>query len=121
MVRARVVNKTFGDAYEWEIDGGKYDALVVCGDYVVFPGFKERNACVLIDDDGDLTLIYDDEKSDFDVDDYGIFIRNLKTGWEKISAIYNNHVIEISNFKIKYKWYGNTLIVKVTPIANTCQ
>jgi hypothetical protein len=116
MVRVRISNGN--ETKEVEIN----DALVICGDYVVFPVFKEKNACVMIDDDGDLTLIYDDEKRDFDLDDYGILIHNPKAGkWEKISAIYNNYVIETDCFRIKYKWYGLTLMIKVTPIADTCQ
>ena len=118
MVRVKVSNKN-GNVYEWEIDGDKYDALAVCGDYVVFPAFKEKDACLLLDSDGDLTLIHDDEKIDFNLDDYGVFIYNGK--WERILDIHNNYVIETGSFRIKYKWYGLTLVVKVTPIANTCQ
>ncbi len=58
----------------------------------------------------------------FDLDDYGIFIHNEK--WKRISDIHNNYVIEIDGdvkYRIKYKWYGLTLMIKVTPIANTCQ
>ena len=121
MVRIKVSNKN-GNVYEWEIDGDKYDALAVCGDYVVFPAFKEKDACLLLDSDGDLTLIHDDEKIDFNLDDYGVFIYNGK--WERILDVHNNYVIEIDGdvkYRIKYKWYGLTLVVKVTPIANTCQ
>jgi hypothetical protein len=117
MVRVRISNGN--ETKEVEIN----DALAVCGDYVVFPAFKEKDACVMIDSDGDLTLIYDDEKIDFDLNDYGIFIHNEK--WERISNIHdnyvNNYVIETGSFRIKYKWYGLTLVIKVTPIANTCQ
>jgi len=116
MVRVRISNGN--ETKEVEIN----DALAVCGDYVVFPAFKEPNACVMIDDDGDLALVHDDEKIDFNLDDYGILIYNPNTGkWERILDIHNNYVIETGSFRIKYKWYGLTLIIKVTPIANTCQ
>ena len=113
MVRVRISNGN--ETKEVEIN----DALAVCGDYVVFPVFKEKDACVMIDDDGDLTLIHDDEKIDFDLDDYGIFIHNEK--WKRISDIHNNYVIETGSFRIKYKWHGLTLMIKVTPIADACQ
>ena len=116
MVRVRISNGN--ETKEVEING----ALAVCGDYVVFPAFKEKDACVMVDSDGDLTLIHDDEKRDFDLDDYGIFIHNEK--WKRVSDIRNNYVIEIDGdvkYRIKYKWYGLTLMIKVTPIAGTCQ
>jgi hypothetical protein len=87
---------------------------------VVFPAFKEKDACVMIDDDGDLALVHDDEKIDYNLDDYGVFI--IRSGkWERILDVHNNYVIETGSFRIKYKWYGLTLVIKVTPIANTCQ
>ena len=116
MVRVRISNEN--ETKEIEIN----DALAVCGDYVVFPAFKEKDACVMVDSDGDLTLIHDDEKIDFDLDDYGIFIHNEK--WKRVLDVHNNCVIEIDGdvkYRIKYKWYGLTLMIKVTPITDTCQ
>jgi len=116
MVRVRISNGN--ETKEVEIN----DALAVCGDYVVFPAFKEKDACVMIDSDGDLMLVHDDEKIDFNLDDYGILI--IRSGkWERMDA-HNDYVIEIDGdvkYRIKYKWYGLTVVVKVTPIANTCQ